>query len=135
MVILTMMFVTNTVESKGFIFRGDIYQVTDVIYDRGMHTVIPKRCIIHTPRGFEGKKVSGAVGTFVLFEDFYRRNQTWLHKVELSLSEVRGEVPVNEEKMVRLSKLGKMIIAVHKGCPISVVKYIAPEPELVELRK
>jgi len=134
-VMLALVHVNISAEAQGFIFRGDIYQVTDVISDRGYHTVVPKRCILHTPRGLEGKKVSRPIGKFLLFEEFYKKNQTWLFKVELGLSEVRGEVPVNKDKMSRLSKLGKIVIAVHKGHPISVVKYAAPEPEIVEIRK
>ena len=123
----------SSAEKENFRFRGDIYQITDVVVDRKFHTVLPKRCILHIPVGMESKVGVAPRGKLILFNNFYQRNQNWMHKIELSYEEVNGLVPMNQDKMNRLSKLGKMIVAVHKGHPISVKEY--KKLEIVEVIK
>ena len=107
----------------------------DVVEEKGRFTYLPKRSVLHIPKGMEGKFQKSKGSKYLQFNDFYKKNQLWIHKVEVSSSEIEGESAISEERMERLRKIGKMIIAVNNGQPTSIVKLKKRPIDLTDIRK
>lgn len=124
LVTLSMCFLcsTNTVQAVEQSKRFNIYEMSDILCDRGYYTLLPKRCILFVPQGFEDKMQREKGSKFLLFNKFIMTNHVWLYKLELTISEAEGKVAIDEMRMERLRKMGKVIVAVHKGKPISLEK-------------
>lgn len=115
----------------------DINKITDVLSSGGYSTVIPKRSVLHLPVGLESKIARKSNQKYSSFSEFYKRNQNWIFKMELTMAEARGDKAINKEKLDRAKKLGKLVLAVHRGHPIAVrtPKKSTNEAQLVEMRR
>lgn len=102
--------------------RFDIYEMSDILCDRGYYTLLPKRCVVFVPQGFEHKMKRSKGSKYVLFNHFIMKNYVWVHKLEVTLAQAEGKVAIAEDKMERLKKTGKVIIAVHRGRPVTLQK-------------
>ncbi|MFC4991395.1 hypothetical protein [Rubritalea tangerina] len=109
-------------ETKGRTLNLKIKSIMDVMGDRGNFTYIPKRSVLHVPKGLEAKFLPEKDRTYLRFGDFYKKNQVWIMKVEVSQSEMEGDAPLCEERLERLKKTGKVVIAVRNGQPTSIVR-------------
>jgi hypothetical protein len=111
--------------------RIDISKIYQALQDRGVYTMVPRSSVLHVPKGMEcklGNPVSG--DELVNLDKFMRKNCVWVHKFPVTLYEAQGKVPIDPVRLERVSKLGKVVIAVHKGKVISV----KPQP-VAELAK
>gem|GEM_PF-1616596 len=115
----------------------DINKITDVLSSNGYSTVIPKRSVLHLPSGLENKIARKPNQKYAKFSEFYRKNQTWIFKMEITMAEARGDTVINKEKINRVTKLGKVVLAVHNGHPIAVrtPKKPANDAQIVEIRR
>ncbi|PQJ27969.1 hypothetical protein BSZ32_05275 [Rubritalea profundi] len=132
---------SDGVSAEGLSRRGivsiDINKITDVLSSNGDSTVIPKRCVLHLPAGLENKIARKPNQKYAKFSEFYRKNQTWIFKMEITMAEARGDTLINIEKLNRATKLGKVVLAVHNGHPIAVRTPMKPanDAQIVEIRK
>lgn len=108
--------VSSAQDSSAF----DIYQISDVLNDRGVYTMVPKSAVIHVPRGMERKLQRQSKSKYVSFEKFIRTNCVWIQKMPVNVSQATGQAPIDPIRLENMRKLGKVVIAVHKGEPISV---------------
>lgn len=100
----------------------NIYRTSDVLVSRGYHTVLPKRCVIFIPPNLKDKMVETKPGgQFIMWDKFLRKNYGWLQKMEVSYQEALGNEPVSEAKMLRVKQTGKVVIAVYKNRPVSML--------------
>lgn len=122
---------------RGGVVSIDINKITDVLSSEGYSTVIPKRCVLHLPNGLENKIARKPNQKYAKFSEFYKKNQIWIFKMEVTMAEARGDTVINKEKLNRVTKLGKVVLAVHKGHPIAVRTPMKPanDAQIVEIRK
>ena len=106
----------NQSDMKAF----EIYKISDVLCDRDVYTMVPKSAVIHVPRGMEHKLKREKGMRYVSFKQFMRNNCVWMHKMQVSVSEAKGDSAIDPLRLERLKKLGKVVIAVHKSEPISM---------------
>lgn len=104
----------------------DISSVFQSLTDRGEYIMIPRASVIHIPQGMEGKLGRPADGRLLTLDQFLRKNYVWLHKMPVTLHEAQGKVPIAPSRLERVAKLGKVVIAVHKGKVITVKKIKEP---------
>lgn len=100
----------------------DVSQLYQALCDRGVYTMIPRSSVIHIPEGMEHKLGQADGRQLVSLSEFMGRNYCWVHKMHVSMAEATGEVSIDPLRLERVSKLGKVVIAVHKGKVISVRK-------------
>lgn len=98
----------------------DVYQMFDKLCDRGVFTFVPKNSVLHVPVGMEQKIVRSEGSRYVPFSHFVERNYVWIHKMPVSLEEAKGLKAIDRLRMERVQKLGKLVIAVHKGKAVTV---------------
>ena len=125
----------STAEAKGQVLKLNIKDIMDVVEEKGRFTYLPKRSVLHIPKGMEGKFQKSKGSKYLHFVDFYKKNQLWIHKLEVSKSEIEGKSAISEERLERLRKIGKMIIAVNNGQPTSIVIRKKIENNLTDIRK
>lgn len=100
----------------------NIYRTSDVLVSGGFHTVVPKRCVIFIPQNLTGKlALSKPGGTFIMWDKFLSKNHVWLHKMEVTFEEAVGERAIDKAKMKRVMQTGKVVIAVYKNRPVSML--------------
>jgi uncharacterized protein len=111
----------STTEAKGQVLKLKLKDVMDVVEEKGRFTYLPKRSVLHIPKGMEAKFHKSKGSKYLRFDDFYKKNQLCIHKFEVSKSEIEGESKISEERLDRLRKIGKIIIAVNNGQPTSII--------------
>jgi len=111
----------STAESKGQVLKLNINDIMDVVEEKGRFTYLPKRSVLHIPKGMEAKFQKSKGSKYLRFDDFYKKNQLWIHKFEVSKSEIEGASEISEDRLERLLKIGKIIIAVNNGQPTSII--------------
>lgn len=104
----------------------DLSKVFQALKDRGAYTMIPRGSVIHVPKGMKSKLGRPDHGSLVSLDQFIRQNSVWLHKMPVTLAEAQGKVPIDPIRLERVAKLGKVVIAVHKGKVITVKKIEEP---------
>lgn len=97
----------------------DLNRTSGFLSDRGVYTLVPKSAVVHVPKGMEVKLQRVEGSRYVSFEQFMRRNCVWVQRMPISVSQATGQVSVDSVRIERMKKLGKVVIAVHKGSPIS----------------
>lgn len=101
-----------------------LIQQSDVLND-GIHwTLVPKGAVLHTPATFANRVGAKPLGTLLSWTEFLTVNRNWLFIEEVSMAQAAGKQPIPPSRPEAWGKLGKVVIAVHLGGPISV----RPEP-------
>ncbi|MGJ8672342.1 hypothetical protein [Rubritalea sp.] len=97
-----------------------VYNISDILHDRGVYTMVPKSAVMHVPRGMEKKLIRSGESQYVSFDQFMIKNSVWVHRMNVSVNEATGKSPIDPIRLEGMRKLGKVVIAVHKGEPISL---------------
>lgn len=97
------------------------YVNSDILTSDGLHTVVPKHAILFTPERLAHRKVAKPTGRFVIWPNFLSKNYGWIYKYEVTLDQASGKTPITEEQMLKIKSLGKVVVAVYKNGPISVL--------------
>jgi len=87
---------------------------------------IPTDAILYVPDSLKARVTKEKGENMVLWPKFYRKNTSSFHTVEVSVDEFTGKKPVSEARMKQWQSLGRIVVAVYRGNPISVPK---PKPE------
>ena len=98
-----------------------LYKNSHIIVNRGEHTIIPKRSILFLPERIKTRVVEKPTGTFVLWPTFKRNNQNWIWTYEVTLDQAKGITPLPEGKIKDFAKLNRMVVALYRGNPVSVL--------------
>ena len=98
-----------------------LYKNSHIIVNRGAHTIIPKRSILFLPERIKTRVVEKPTGTFVLWPTFKRNNQDWIWTYEVTLDQAKGITPMPEGKIKDFAKLNRMVVALYRGNPVSVL--------------
>lgn len=98
-----------------------LYKNSHILVGRGQHTIVPKNSILVLPETLKSRVAAKPSGTFVLWPDFKRSNQDWLWTSEVSLDQAKGITPLPEKKMKDLEKLNRVVVALYRGNPVSVL--------------
>lgn len=111
------------------IHKSGPYLNSDILVSSGFHTVVPKHAVLVVPDRLQQKKASKPSGRFIIWPKFLNKNYGWLYKQEVTLDQASGKTPLTEEKMEQLKSLGKVVVAVYKNNPISVLPPKTTEQE------
>lgn len=103
------------------VVKSGPYANSEVVAHADYHTVVPKGCVLYVPDKFRSRAVVKPHGRFIIWPKFLQRNATWLHQYEVTLDQARGLSPIDPERMKRLKQTGKVVLAVYKRNPISVL--------------
>ncbi len=101
--------------------HSTLYKNSHIIVNRGAHTIIPKRSILFLPERIKTRVVEKPSGTFVLWPTFKRNNRDRIWTYEVTLDQARGITPLPEGKMKDFAKLSRMVVALYRGNPVSVL--------------
>ncbi|MBB5351774.1 hypothetical protein HNR46_002013 [Haloferula luteola] len=91
----------------------------------GTHAMLPKGSILFCPDARASQRAGQAKGRPTPWPDFLAGNRGWVTTFEVSLAQIRGEEPVPAEKWESFSADGKVVVATHRGLPVTV---LAPPP-------
>ncbi len=87
----------------------------------GYWTFVPKEAILAVPPTFSKRIANAPTGTLIPWPQFYARNRGWIHPQRVTLTEARGEAPLAEAVVELHRSLGRVVVAVLHGGPISVL--------------
>ncbi len=103
------------------IAKSGPYVDSDILASSGFHTVVPRGAVLVVPQTHAKRKVAKPTGVFTIWPKFLRKNYGWIHKYEVTLDQASGKTPISDEKMESLKSMGKVVVAVYKNNPISVL--------------
>ncbi|MFK7910279.1 MAG: hypothetical protein AB8F34_06710 [Akkermansiaceae bacterium] len=98
-----------------------LYKNSHIITHRGEHAIIPKRSILFIPENLKSRVVEKPSGKFVLWPFFKLRNQEWIWTYEVTLDQAKGKSPIPAGKIKQFEKLNRMVVALYRGNPVSIV--------------
>jgi hypothetical protein len=119
----------NATGQKSVVARpGDqsLIEQSDVLNDGINWTLVPKGAVLHVPQPFTTRVGSKPLGTLLSWSDFLKVNRNWLFTEEVLFEQAAGKRPIPPSRTDAWNKLGKVVVAVHRGGPISV-RHV-PEP-------
>lgn len=89
-------------------------------------TIVPKGAVLHVPQRYQAQVNGKRAGKLVPWKTFFAQNRGWIHVHSVSMAEARGEKEMNPKQVEVYEGLGRVVVSVCHGGPISV---IAPSPE------
>ena len=105
----------------------DLISRSDVVCHHGLATLIPKRAIIHTPKGMADRMVMQDGARLSGWNEFFMANRAWIRTVEVSRVQAEGNKPLDEATLKSFEKETRLVVAVFQQGPISVLPLRAPE--------
>ena len=91
-----------------------------IISYRGNWTIVPKNAVMFIPAAYEKRIVAQPEGTLLPWSEFYLKNRGWIHCQNVRISDARGKTTLNEGALAAHQSLGRVVVAVLKGGPISM---------------
>jgi hypothetical protein len=99
-----------------------IIKQSDILND-GIHwTLVPKGSVLHIPAAFSTRVGAKPLGTLLTWSEFLTVNRNWLFTEEVTFDQASGKSPFAPSRLGAWDKNGKVVVAVHFGGPISVVR-------------
>jgi len=87
----------------------------------GHSTMLPKDSIIYCPGESATRRVTRPTSKLVPWPEFLMKNRNWIHCIEVSGSQIRGESAVPEETLAACRKLKVLAVACFHGNPVTVL--------------
>ena len=84
-------------------------------------TILPKGSILYCPDSLAVHVLSGPNRAMRGWPDFLAANRNWLITHEVSMAQVKGEVPISESDRASFKAAGKMVIATLRNNPVTVL--------------
>lgn len=106
----------NRVEEQ----RPGILERSTILSFNGFWTLVPRGAVLHLPPAYADRIVAAPEGTLLPWPDFCTRNRGWLHIQPVRLSDALGETDLSEDTREANERLGRVVVAVFRGGPISV---------------
>ncbi len=113
---------------KGF-YEGSV--IIAVAKD-AVHTVVPQGALLSLPTEMEGMVVKKPVGKLISWPEFLGRYRRMIATREVSWETAKGEDPIKEGEKKAFAVGGKIVVAVFKKNPITVLEPPPEEEEAVE---
>lgn len=101
--------------------RGDLYANSIVLGGEESHTVVPRNSVLFAPAALKHHVLEVPNGALVLWPRFFKENMNWIQTQEVSFKQARGDDKLSDSVLKRIARTGKIVVAVHKGYPISVL--------------
>lgn len=101
--------------------RGDLYANSLILGGKESHTVVPKHSILFIPASLKGHLLEVPKDRLILWPQFFKENGNWIQTQEVTFEEARGDDKLSESVLKRIARSGRIVVAVHKGFPISVL--------------
>ena len=99
---------------------ADLVGRSTILSFGGTWTIVPKGAVLHVPQAMRGRVDVAQEGTFVAWRDFYTRNRGWIHLQSVKMEQARGEKALAEEITAAYARIGRVVVAVCHGGPISI---------------
>ena len=108
--------------------KKSILASSDILAYRGEATLVPKRAVLHKPKGMEDKIGMQDGARFVDFQEFLTQNRSWLTTADVNRPQAEGNEPLSEALLKSFAKETRVVIATYNGGPISVLPLKVPPP-------
>ena len=92
-------------------------------------TIVPKGAVLHVPDRFKTQVNGKRNGKLVPWKTFFAQNRGWIHVHSVSMKEARGEKKMDPDKVKVYQGLGRVVVSVCHGGPISIVAPKKEDPE------
>ena len=100
--------------------RESLVARSTIVSSSSSWTILPRGSVLLTPSRFKSRVDSERRGKLVSWRDFYARNASWIRLLPVTLDQATGRVPLTEEYLSSLKRIGLLVVAVCEGGPISV---------------
>lgn len=91
-------------------------------------TIVPRGAVLHVPKLYHNRVDSKRTGRLLPWRQFFAMNRSWITAQAVTMEEATGEQAISDKAKVSHHKVGRLVVAVLKGGPISVLKP-RPKPE------
>lgn len=91
-----------------------------IISDGTNWTLVPRGAVLHTPDSHTARVNAPPVGNLVSWQEFLNMNHAWIAGEEISLRQAEGADTLDPRRIAYWPKQSKVIVAVHRGGPVSV---------------
>jgi hypothetical protein len=101
---------------------------SDILSFQGRSTLVPKRALIHVPKGMAdrlGMKDGHQIGSWL---DFLNANRGWIRTVPVTRVQAEGREPLSEDTIKSFEKEKRLVVATYQDGPISVMPLKVPPP-------
>lgn len=98
----------------------DLVSRSSVLSFGNVWTIVPRGAVLHTPQFLRGRVDSGRQGRFVAWKEFYAKNRGWIHLQNVKMVQARGEEAMPEGAAEAYRNIGRVVVAVCHGGPISI---------------
>ena len=112
---------------RGFVKREgrligkiDAFTYSSFVNVAGKSTFLPTDALVYIPPSMKSSVSKEKTGELVLWPDFYRMNRSRFHTVEVTESEFRGKTPISQERLMQWKSLGRIVVALYRGNPITL---------------
>ena len=99
---------------------NDFLKRSSILFYRGTWTIVPKNAVMHIPATLQDRIVDKPEGTLLPWSEFCLINRGWLHLQKVRMSDARGDTTLSEGALEAHQSLGRVVVAVYKGGPISM---------------
>lgn len=95
---------------------------SEILHDGEHWTLVPKGALLFVPQKKALNVGARPVGTLLQWRDFLAKNPAWISTHETSYAQASGDSPLPVETVNNWTKQDHVIVAVHRGGPISVAR-------------
>ena len=95
---------------------------SEIINDGENWTLVPKGAVLFVPERNTANVGTKPVGKLLLWSEFLAKNPAWVSTQEISYDQATGEIPLPEGSMDHWQKRNCIVVAVHRGGPISLAR-------------
>lgn len=105
---------------------------SEILCYRGQATLVPKRSVIHIPKGLSDRLVLQEGARLVTWIDFFHANRAWIRTVQISRIQAEGKKPLDEAILESFEKESRLVVATFQEGPISVLPLKVPKESTTE---
>ncbi|MGD7652787.1 MAG: hypothetical protein ACQCXQ_06210 [Verrucomicrobiales bacterium] len=99
-----------------------------IISDGHFWSLVPKKAILHISERQRRRLVDKPVGKLLPWKQFLGRNRSWLRTLEVDIPTAAGNTPISNDSESSWAKRDCIVVAVHRGGPISVKRSETEKP-------
>lgn len=105
------------------------YDKAIILVKDGNHTVVPSGAVLNVPEKLLAMVSKKAVGALIGWPDFLKRYPRLVTTKDVSWSTVKGEDPITKKEKKLFEVGNKIVVAVFKGSPVTVLEPPVKEEE------
>lgn len=112
--------------------KKDYYEGTTILVKGEDHTVVPQGAVLSLPPKLAEMVVQKPRGKLLIWPLFIKKHARYITTKEVSWETAKGNDPITEKEKKAFSIGGKVVIAVYKKNPISVIEPAEEDAEVVK---